>query len=94
VEDPRSQARHFHHQLLAGCPQRANPTRRWHRYRGQHVGGQCGSVEQGSLICLPRVAATTSISFTISGLVADVKSLFLELGCSGARISVIPISLE
>ena len=45
---------------------------------GPHVGGQCGSVEQGSLNGLSRVAATASLLFTISSLGAIVKSLFRD----------------
>jgi hypothetical protein len=47
---------------------------------GPHVGDQCGSVEQGSLNGLSRVAATASLSFTISGLAANVKLLFHAVG--------------
>jgi hypothetical protein len=46
--------------------------------RGPHVGDQCGSVEQGSLNGLNRVAATASLDFTISRLDEIVKSLFRE----------------
>src|SRR5207244_3746393 len=43
---------------------------------GPYVGDQCGSVEQGSLNGLSRVAATASLLFTISRLAKIVKSLF------------------